>query len=359
MNVDVSRVAVIMLACQDYESLELSLACHTAYGADNVTIYILLNCRGSYDSLRTLKVARRYAELFPKNVKVIDHIPPGPPFKSIKYLINSAEFQRYDLICKVDDDTFPISHGWIQKLVGCWNEEHEKNDKLAYVTPLINNNNWGFPTVLDVMGIRERYFHEVARPHLVGPLETPSLCEANQIDPAGHGTIWRYAHIARWLHKETTLKPQEYINATAGKPRKIFPHTDRYSIGCILFRRSFWDQIDDGSNDDEHMIHSYCAKNESLIVCEISVPFVHLSFYTQRDENRDIVSSAKLMYEKRLALSFPISMIATREQEIEERLRWLEHKLDQLKDVNRSPSILDKVRNYLFTLIRIIKRKPS
>ncbi len=359
MNIELQRVAVLILACQDYEALELSLACHTAYAPDDVTIHILLNCRSSYDSLRSQKVARRYAALFPKNVKVIENIPPGPPYKSIKKLLNSPEFQNYDLICKVDDDTFPISHGWLQKLVACWIEEHQKNDKLAYVTPLINNNNWGFPTVLDVMGIRDRYFQEVARPHLVGPPESAELREANQIDPAGHGTIWRYAHIARWLHNETTLKPQEYIDATAGKPRKMIPHKDRYSIGCILFRRSFWDEIDDGGNDDEHMMHTYCAKNESLIVCETSVPFVHLSYYTQRDENRDLITSTKLLYEQRLALRFPISMVATRELEIEERLRWLERKLHHVTDGNRSPRLLARARSYLLRLIRIIRNKTS
>ena len=48
------RTALLMLACSDYEATELALACHAAYLPDDVPFFILQNCRGTYDSERTL-----------------------------------------------------------------------------------------------------------------------------------------------------------------------------------------------------------------------------------------------------------------------------------------------------------------
>ena len=102
------------------------------------------------------------------------------------------------------------------------------------------------------------------------------------------------------------------------------PSSDRYSIGCILFRKELWAEIADGGTDDEGLLHGYCRRTGSRIVCAQSAPFVHLAYYSQREENRDIVSKARELYQERLNLGFPISLRATRELEIEGRLRWME-----------------------------------
>jgi hypothetical protein len=102
------------------------------------------------------------------------------------------------------------------------------------------------------------------------------------------------------------------------------PNHDRYSIGCILFRKELWAQINDGGTDDEHMLHQYCKRTNQRIVCARSVPFVHLAYFSQREENRDIVETARKFYEPRLGHSFPIAMRASRLLEIEARLRWLD-----------------------------------
>ena len=102
------------------------------------------------------------------------------------------------------------------------------------------------------------------------------------------------------------------------------PSAERYSIGCILFRKDLWPTINDGGTDDEHMFHQYCRKNDARIVCTRSVPFVHFAYFSQRDENRDIVPRARDLYEKRLSLPWPIALRASRELEIEARLRWIE-----------------------------------
>jgi hypothetical protein len=317
-----------MLACRDYEATELALACHTAYLPEGVRLFILQNCRGGYDAERTLAVARRYELLFPRAITVVDEIPPGAPYHSIAALLTSPHFAEIDLVCKVDDDAFPIASGWLDALIDCWDEAiAQSNRPLAYVTPLINNNTWGFSQTLDAMGLRQAFLADAAREHRIGA-DTPDapmrIVPASEIYSGTCGTIWAYPYMARWLHERTTLDPDHFIAATRGLSSVEVPNQERYSIGCILFSREFWPRFDDGGFDDEHMLHQYCKRSNERIICARSVPFVHLAYFTQREENRDIVETARNIYEPRLGHPFPIALHASRLLEIEARLRWME-----------------------------------
>ena len=321
------RVAIVMLACGDYEAMELALVCHAAHLPKDAPLFILQNCRGTYDSERTLMAARRFARLHPGRASVIEDIPPGLSYRSLAALLASERLAPFDLICKVDDDAFPIAPGWLDRLVAAHHAARADGRPLAYTTPLINNNTWGFGATLDALGLREAYLREAAIRHVVGsgkPAAPFREVEAAEIVGGSHGTVWGYAHIARWLHERTTLDPDRFLAATAALPDCDVPYEERYSIGCILFHRTLWTEIDDGSTDDEHMLHQYCRRTGARIVCAQSVPFVHLAYYSQREENRDIVPRARALYEKRLGLRWPIAMRVSRELEIEARLRYLE-----------------------------------
>lgn len=322
------NTAIIMLACSDYEAMELSLYCHAAFLPKNVPFYILQNCRGTYDSERTLIAARRLENIFPEQIRVIDHIAPNNAYKAIQTLLNSDLFKDIDIILKVDDDAFPLTANWFEVLKANFLNEKSKHKNIAYITPLINNNCWGFKETIDVMGISEEYFRNVAHPHFVGPrgdLNNPArVIPSHKIDTGAHGTVWGNPHIARWLHERTTLDPDRYIQATKNLSITEIPSLERYSIGCIMFERKLWNEIDNGGSDDEAMMHGYCRSTRSRILCSRSVPFVHLAYYSQRQENRDIVSKARDIYSRRLNLKFPIGVHETRELEIEARLRWLE-----------------------------------
>lgn len=324
-----NKIAVVMLACRDYEATELALACHMAYGNRDVPFYILQNCRGNYDAERTLEVARRYEQLFPRTVKVVDWLPPGPPYHSISRLLQSDEFARYDLICKVDDDAFPIAPGWLNELVGCFlSEEEARGERLAYVTPLINNNCWGFLETIKAMGLADEYFSSVAMEHRIGAGAESApyrILPASEVGTGANGTVWGYPHIARWLHERTTLQPDAFIEATRSLGSIPVPSKERYSIGCLVFRRTLWEKVEDGGTDDEHMLHQYCAKRDRDIVCQASIPFVHLAYFSQREENRDLVERAREVYEPRLKFPFPIALRSSRLLEIEARLRWMEN----------------------------------
>jgi hypothetical protein len=325
-----NRVAIVVLACSDYESLEVSLACQAAYLPPGVNLFILQNCRGTFDAESTLGVAQRYARLFPGRIHVVTGIQPGPAYHSLAALLASPLLAPYELVCKVDDDAFPIAPGWLEALVACYDvAAAAPGPPLAYVTPLINNNCWGFPETLAVMNLRDAYFADMARDHVVGPPRASRIVPAGTLDGGSHGTIWAAPHLARWLHERTTLVPDRFIAATRGLEPVAVPGAERYSINCILFRRELWGTIADGSNDDEHMLHEHCRRTGARIVCARSVPFVHIAYFPQREENRDLVEVIRKVYELRLGHPFPIAACASRQLDLEARLRWLEMKIDR------------------------------
>lgn len=325
------RVAIVLLACSDYESLEVSLACHAAYLPAQADLFVLQNCRGTYDAERSLAVGQRYARLFPGRIHVVTGNKPAKPYRAIAALLATEHLAAFDLVCKVDDDSFPIAPGWLDALVRAYAAAAAAaGPPLAYVTPLINNNCWGFAETIEVMGLEAAFAAEMARDHWVGEPAERRFVPAGRIDRGGHGTIWQAPHLARWLHARTTLEPDRFIAATRGLSDVTVPGDERYSINCMLFAPALWRRVDDGSGEDEHMLHQHCLRTGERILCVRSVPFVHIAYFPQREENRDLVADIRRVYEARLGHPFPLAMRASRDLEIEARLRWMEQAIQRL-----------------------------
>lgn len=373
------KTSIVILAYEDFESLEISLYCHSRVIPKGVDIYILQNGRGTYDSEKTYGVAKRYETLFPTQIKVIDWIKPQPPYLSIKELLKSKIMDKYDYICKMDDDTFPLTSDWFDRLCKCYEESYTKyGDMLGYVTSLINNNAWGFSRVLKFMNIEEEYFSTYAREHYVGSelfkeYDPYRLISSDEISDSGFGTIWRNAYISRWLHSKTTLNHEAYIESVKEKCYEEVNNGSRFSINCILFRKDFWFNIDIGSIDDEHQCAIYCKNRDKKIIACLNIPMVHLFFYSQREENKDLLPIIKEYYEKRFALPFPISMSRNKEYENECRLKYIEDNyLNRVDDIcgfiNKKSNMLDFLfsieSNYRYTIFTIlgmkitVKKKP-
>jgi hypothetical protein len=328
MTPNETNTAVLMLCCRDYEAVELALACHVTYGDPSVPLFALQNCRGDYDAERTRAAIRRYASLYPQTVRVIDDLPPDVPYNGVRGALASDALKDFQFICKVDDDAFPIAKGWLSGLCSAWAQGYrEHGDDLAYVTPLLNNNNWGFPETLRALGLEDEFFARFASRH-------PTIAHA--VATGSYGPIiWNAPHIARWLHERSTFVPDRFIEATRGLAANLVDNMQRYSIGCILFRRDLWDAMDDGGTDDELMLFVHCRAQKRPIVCARSVPFVHLSYYPQKDELRDVVRQARDIYAKRLSLTHPIGLRATPTDEIEARLRFVEQKVAAISQGER------------------------
>ena len=322
---DLNKIAIVQLCYADFESLEISLAATTKFMPENMKLFLLQNGRGSYDCERTYQVAKRYADLFPKNIVVVDWIEPQRPYTAIKTLLNSKEMAEYEYIIKIDDDVFPITKTWVQDLVQTYKTAFKKyGENLGYVTSLVNNNPWGFIETLEVMNLKKEYFEKIARDHIV---DKNTLVSKDEIRSGVCGTIWRNPFVSRWLHENTTLHPDLLIQNTKDKEDKAVNHKERYSINCMLFKKDFWNKIALTQKDDEHDCFQYCLKNDKKIIASIKTPMIHLFFFIQRNENKDLIPIIRSYYEKWLALPFPISLCPIKEYENENRLRFLENKL--------------------------------
>jgi hypothetical protein len=332
LTIDKRKVALIMLACRDYEAMEVSLACHMEFADPDVKTFILQNCFGDYDAERTLQVSRRYEKLYPGRIEIVDQLGERTPYDNIRRLLDSDIFAPFSHVIKVDDDAFPIRAGWIADMIACWDEaEILHGSDLGYITPLINNNCWGFKQIIDQLGLAAEYYAEVARPHRVGSgdeMNPYRVLSHNDIFTGANGTIWGSPHVARWLHEKTTLQPEIFIEGTRGLGNAYVNESERYSIGAMLFRKTLWGQISelagDETPDDEHLVHMYCKNYGKKIVCVQSVPFVHFAYFSQRSENRDIVPRARDVYQRFTGVGYPIAQTPDRLLEIEARLRWLE-----------------------------------
>lgn len=337
------KTAIVILAYADYESLELALASHAKFSMDaGVDIYILQNGRGTYDCERTYQVAKRYEYLFPATVRVVDDIESGMPFNSLKVLFNSKKFKKYDYIIKLDDDVMVLTSDWVDKLCDCYLfGKQQYGNRFAYATSLVNNNPYGFERIISYSKeLADEYFSVVARDHFIGTGFEDSfgpkrILSKDRIYTGSNGTIWRYPYIARWLHEKTTMKPEQYVKLAAKLGREEVNNKERYSINCILFEKNLWtkelSRVEPKCPDDEHLLHAYCLKYNKKILADLSIPMVHLFFFSQRNECRDMMDDLRECYEKYLSLPFPIALCNNRMIEIENRLRFVEAKQGQNK----------------------------
>ncbi len=326
------RTAIVLLAYSDYESLELSLATHARYSVNSgIPLYILQNGRGTYDTERTYAVGKKYENLFPRCIKVIDHIPPQKPYLAIRQLFEDKVFSDYEYIIKLDDDVMVLTPDWIDKLVDCYCKAYRENgESLAYVTSLVNNNPFGFKMLIDHCDeLAQEYFGKIAREHIVGAYRDDNanpyrLVSKDQVYGGGFGTVWKLPYVARWVHQKTTLDPEYYISITKDLGYEEVNAKERYSINCMLFNKKMWSEISDGRTDDEQLWHEYCLFKGKKIYADLSIPMIHIAFYSQREEIRDMIPAIRNFYREYLSLPFPISLCDNKLVDIENRIRYME-----------------------------------
>lgn len=330
------RTAIVQLAYADYESLEISLANFCHFLDDDTKLFILQNGRGTYDTERTYRTAKRYESLYPDNIVVVDDIRPQRPYLALRELFNSERLKQYDYICKVDDDVFPLSSDWFDRLCETYEQQFALHgESLAYASALVNNNPFGFKQIIERnKELHDEYFGKMARPHMAGtggPGEYyPGRhhVPADDIDDDVCGTVWQLPYISRWLHQKTTLQPDKYLDMTKSWPT-VEVRNKRYSINIMLFDKDLWNRIEDENSyypdDDEFLCQLYCRKTGRYVAVDLSNPFAHLFFYSQREENKDLIPAIRDLYQDRLNQPYPIALQADRLIENENRLRYIEN----------------------------------
>ncbi len=200
------------------------------------------------------------------------------------------------------------------------------------------------------MNLTSEFLSKYSMTHFVGLQHSDEtapykLIQKGEIYDGGGGTVWRNAYISRWVHKKVTLHPDEYINATQNAGYEEIDNTKRYSINCMLFKKSFWNDINFGEKDDEYQTVLYCKKYNKKIIANLEVPMVHLFFYTQRDENKDLIPVIRNFYQDWLNLIFPISICPIKEYENENRLRFIEQHITKLVTQKR-PNLENRIHWY-------------
>lgn len=336
-----NKTAIVILSCQDYESLEISLANYLENTPKEVKIFLLQNCWGNYDKEKTWQAALRYKNLYPERLEVMGYTS-GDPYFSIKTLLEDSIMQKYEYICKVDEDTFPVSKDWIEILATSYIKNKEKyGDKMAMTIPVVNNNCFGFLKTLEMMNLRDEYNKNIGRIHYGGSDRDRALDQEHwalkvyQQDEIMHsccGSIWRYPYIARWIHAHTTLNTNKWIESLKDKGEEVFDNKIRYSINCMFCKKSYWLNLSqDNEYSDEEKIFLYNLQNDMKVVVCLSVPFVHLFYHTQRIENKDLIKPIREYYQKALNINYPIADTQEKDIDLENRLRYLENKIDSIQ----------------------------
>lgn len=341
MNSILDRTCIVLLACNDFESTQLTIANLLLRTPKNVPIYFIPNSLdNTFDAQRVREIGHMYSKLYPRRFEVAHWVKPSFPYQAIGDLLYSKQLEHFDFVCKIDDDVFPITDNWLQELVRCF-EKHDGND-LAYVTGLINNNPWGFAEIVEIMNLQEELQHILPDVTLAGKNIKGYMVEEEVVLPniarGGFGTVWQFPHLARWIHEKTTYRPQDFIDATQGLGEKEVNNQLRYSIGCMFFRKEKWREVYNGSKTDEKMWHMYCQQNNMKIFSARNVPLVHLFFYNQRLFNRSILPTIYDVYEKFSGKQLDLFWNNSRDC----KLNFMEDRIRELESRQKS-SIINKV----------------
>jgi hypothetical protein len=345
---------IVLLACKDFESTQLSLTNILAKTDPSIPIFVLLNSmERTFDSNFVKNIVGIYANLHPNRITIANWVAPNVPYIAIRDLLLSPQLADYEYICKMDDDVFPLTPDWLDKLRTT--HDTQPDNASPFVSGLINNNPWGFGELMDILSLQNELAEILPQQTRTGVnmpgYMSQKIVELPDIDRAGFGTVWAFPNLARWIHEKTTLQPEAFIEATANLSPKGVPPGDRYSIGCLFMRKQRWLELEKigGSKIivDEQLLHMHTMQSGEAIICDRSVPLVHLFFNNQRIANKALLPKAYSCYKEFLGTEFQVIIEVTDESQIsmlEERLKKQEATTEKRRFINRLKKIFTEIR---------------
>ena len=279
---------VVILTCNDYESLTINLNALNHTVKSETPVVIILNGSSGFAANQVELVARNWASQGSNRYVVKPLRAGGPPLYSILEVIKEFEpVRNAKEICKLDEDTIPIRVGWLENLSREF--AARSGESMGFVTGLINNNCWGFDKMLDIFGERENFKSIQNCKYSVGQ-RGERVVQGGEVDSNQFGTIWRSPYIARWLHSWSSLNSKNFLLKTEALGVTRIDANVAFSIGCIYSSRELWTSIDpQESSSDEYLINKYCFDHALDKWAVMSEPIIHLHYYTHRASNRDIV----------------------------------------------------------------------
>ncbi len=183
-------------------------------------------------------------------------------------------------IYKIDEDIF-LTQGFFEKLMETWVYVEKNTDASpSIIAPLINVNGYTYVRLLDKCVLRDAFISRF------GDIKYSSGIEH-------HKWIRDSEDFARymWGSEEKKLADIDGLTQKLSSEEPSMSYCPvRFSIGAILFRRDFWDEmegfpVDSGSGlgVDEESICWFAMNNSRPIVINENVVVGHLGFGPQTD----------------------------------------------------------------------------
>jgi len=206
-------------------------------------------------------------------------------YNSVTMIQNIAMeyYQKAQWFYKLDEDIF-LTEGTLESMMRTFNTAHDLGPcRIGVVAPLIPLNGYGYIRILDKLGLRERYEERFDRVLSGGfpDKKIESDVEAAAFMWGATGELPRLDEMNRTF-RNSHDNSHEYSFCNV-----------RFSIGCILYNREFWDKMSgsypygtgqpgDVGEDEVHMCARTILKSYALVVDESSV-VGHFSFGPQTE----------------------------------------------------------------------------
>ena len=177
-----------------------------------------------------------------------------------------------EYIYKLDEDIF-ITENYFEHLMDAYKHAEQGDYVPGVLAPLIPVNGYGNCRVLEKLGLSAEYEKRFERPKY----QLGSFREIEK-NPEAVQFIWGRGGV---------MPSIDEINARfASEPLDERPCAIRFSIGAILFRRSFWQEMryfpvekrGTGMGGDEVALCNYCCISSQPLMVSENVVVGHLSF---------------------------------------------------------------------------------
>ncbi|MCM1154882.1 MAG: hypothetical protein NC392_05910 [Roseburia sp.] len=204
-------------------------------------------------------------------------------------------YREYQWFYKMDEDIF-LTEGTLESMMRTFVLAQDQGPcSVGVVAPLIPLNGYGYIRILDKLGMRSRYEEKFDKVLSGGypDKKIESDIEAAAFMWGATGELPGLDELNRRFHNS-----QEYSFCNV-----------RFSIGCILYDREFWDKMGgrypygtgrpgDVGEDEVHMCARTVLKSQALVVDESSVAG-HFSFGPQTEGMKDYYAARHELFEIR------------------------------------------------------------
>lgn len=193
-----------------------------------------------------------------------------------------THFPAAQFIFKVDEDIF-ATEGLFSSLLATYHEaEQEKKYNVGFVAPLIPLNGYGHVRVLEKLGLADYYAQ-----HFEEVKYAAGRDRAVEDDPQVAEFFWGAGGFVPPI--------DELARRFKDEPRAYRACPIRFSIGCILFTRSFWESMGmfavaksgPGMGADESQICAFCIEESKAMIIDENALAGHLSFGKQNAPMKD------------------------------------------------------------------------